>query len=123
MAKSLAQRENSDIQYIYPTEGAMLWQDNYVISAKTTHEDAAYAWINYTMQGDMFWMMLRTSLHQSKPGAGICQEQSARTLSGISIQPSPTCRHRQCSTVTGSLTWAKDRHSMTNYGQSVTATK
>ena len=56
---ALAQRENSDIQYIYPTEGAMLWQDNYVISAKTTHEDAAYAWINYTMQGDMFWMMLR----------------------------------------------------------------
>ncbi len=23
------------------------------------HQDAAYAWLNYTMQGDVFWMMLR----------------------------------------------------------------
>ncbi len=23
------------------------------------HLDAAYAWLNYTMQGDIFWMMLR----------------------------------------------------------------
>ena len=22
------------------------------------HKDAAYAWLNYTLQGDMFWMML-----------------------------------------------------------------
>lgn len=55
----LAQQENPAIEYIYPTEGAILWQDNYAMPATAPHADAAYAWINYTMQGDMFWMMLR----------------------------------------------------------------
>lgn len=55
----LAQRENPAIQYIYPTEGAILWQDNWAMLKDAPHADAAYAWLNYTMQGDIFWMMLR----------------------------------------------------------------
>ncbi|MBK8821364.1 MAG: spermidine/putrescine ABC transporter substrate-binding protein [Anaerolineales bacterium] len=55
----LAQQENPAIQYIYPTEGALLWQDNWAMLANAPHADAAYAWLNYTMQGDIFWMMLR----------------------------------------------------------------
>jgi spermidine/putrescine-binding protein len=55
----LAQQENPSIQYVYPTEGAILWQDNYAIPADAPHADAAYAWLNYTMQGDVFWLMLR----------------------------------------------------------------
>ena len=55
----LAQKENPAIQYVYPKEGAILWQDNYAIPTGAPHADAAYAWINYTMQGNMFWMMLR----------------------------------------------------------------
>jgi spermidine/putrescine transport system substrate-binding protein len=55
----LAQQENSAIQYIYPSEGAILWQDNWAMPAGAPHPDAAYAWLNYTMQDDMFWMMLR----------------------------------------------------------------
>ncbi len=55
----LAQVENPAIQYIYPTEGAILWQDNYAIPTGAPHLDAAYAWLNYSMQGDNFWMMLR----------------------------------------------------------------
>ena len=55
----LASRENPAIQYIYPTEGAILWMDNYGIPAEAPHLDAAYAWLNYTMQGNMFWLMLR----------------------------------------------------------------
>ncbi len=55
----LAQQENPAIQYVYPTEGAILWQDNYAIPAEAPHLDAAYAWLNYSMQGDVFWMMLR----------------------------------------------------------------
>ena len=55
----LAQQENAAIQYIYPTEGAILWQDNYAIPADAPHPDAAYAWLNYSMQGDLFWLMLR----------------------------------------------------------------
>jgi len=55
----LAQKENPDIQYIYPTEGAILWQDNYAMPVGAPHADAAYAWLNYTLQGDVFWLMLR----------------------------------------------------------------
>jgi len=55
----LAQQENPAIQYIYPTEGTILWQDNYVLVADAPHADAAYAWLNYSMQPELFWMMLR----------------------------------------------------------------
>lgn len=55
----LAQQENPAIQYIYPTEGPIVWQDNWAMLATAPHADAAYAWLNYTMQGDVFWMMLR----------------------------------------------------------------
>jgi spermidine/putrescine-binding protein len=55
----LAQIENPAIQYIYPTEGAILWQDNYAMPVDAPHSDAAYAWLNYSLQGDVFWLMLR----------------------------------------------------------------
>lgn len=55
----LAQQENPAIQFVYPTEGAILWQDNWAIPAGAPNLDAAYAWLNYTMQGDLFWLMLR----------------------------------------------------------------
>jgi spermidine/putrescine-binding protein len=55
----LAQQENPAIQYVYPTEGAILWQDNYAIPVDAPHPDAAYAWMNYTMQPDLFYLMLR----------------------------------------------------------------
>jgi spermidine/putrescine-binding protein len=55
----LAQQEVPAITYVYPTEGAILWQDNYAIPVGAPHLDAAYAWLNYSLQGDVFWLMLR----------------------------------------------------------------
>lgn len=55
----LAQRENPALQYVYPTEGAIVWQDNYAIPTDAPHTDAAYAWLNYSMQDNLFWLMLR----------------------------------------------------------------
>ena len=55
----LAQNEVSTIQYVYPTEGAIIWQDNWAMPKDAPHADAAYAWLNYTNQGNIFWMMLR----------------------------------------------------------------
>lgn len=55
----LAQKEKPSIQYVYPTEGAILWQDNWAMPKDAPHVDAAYAWLNYTNQGNIFWMMLR----------------------------------------------------------------
>ena len=54
-----AQLEVPTIQYIYPTEGAILWQDNWAIPTNAPHVDAAYAWMNYSMQGNIFWLTLR----------------------------------------------------------------
>lgn len=55
----LAQREVPAIEYVYPSEGAILWQDNYAIPANAPHADAALAFINYTLQPDIFWLTLR----------------------------------------------------------------
>jgi spermidine/putrescine-binding protein len=55
----LAQRELPAVEYVYPSEGAILWQDNYAIPAGAPHADAALAFINYTLQPDLFWLTLR----------------------------------------------------------------
>ena len=54
-----ANQENPAFTYVYPTEGAVFWQDNWAIPTGASHLDAAYAWINYTSQGNLFWLMLR----------------------------------------------------------------
>lgn len=56
------------IQYFYPTEGSILWQDNWAMLKTAPHPDAVYAWLNYTMQPDMFWMML-TNFPYTNPNA------------------------------------------------------
>jgi spermidine/putrescine-binding protein len=55
----LAYREKDTIRYVFPDEGAILFQDGYVILNQAPHLDAAYAWLNYSLQGDVFWLMLR----------------------------------------------------------------
>jgi len=55
----LAQQGNPNIQYVYPSEGAILWQDNWAMLKDAPHPDAAYAWLNYINQGNIFWMILR----------------------------------------------------------------
>ena len=55
----VAQQENPAFKFVYPMEGAMLWQDNWAMPTGAPHPDAAYAWMNYTLQDDMFWLMLR----------------------------------------------------------------
>jgi spermidine/putrescine-binding protein len=55
----VANQENPAIQFVYPSEGSILWQDNWVMLKGASHADAAYAWMNYTMQGDVFWLTLR----------------------------------------------------------------
>lgn len=54
-----ANQENPAFAFVYPTEGAVIWQDNWAIPTDAPHLDAAYAWINYTMQGNLFYLMLR----------------------------------------------------------------
>lgn len=55
----VAHEENPAFEFIYPTEGASLWEDNWALLKDAPHLDAVYAWLNYTMQGDVFWLTLR----------------------------------------------------------------
>lgn len=55
----MAQQENPAIRFAYPAEGAILWQDNWAMPVGASHADAAYAWLNYIMQGNVFWLLLQ----------------------------------------------------------------
>ncbi len=54
----LANRELGTVEYVYPEEGQFNFQDGYVLLANAPHADAAYAFLNYSLQGDVFWKML-----------------------------------------------------------------
>jgi spermidine/putrescine-binding protein len=54
----LANRELGTVEYVYPEEGQFNFADGYVMLADAAHTDAAYAFLNYTLQGDVFWKML-----------------------------------------------------------------
>lgn len=55
----LAQDELGTIEFVYPTEGAMKWQDTWVIPVGAPNPDAEYAFLNYINQPELFWMTLR----------------------------------------------------------------
>ncbi|HTP07104.1 MAG TPA: extracellular solute-binding protein [Anaerolineae bacterium] len=55
----LAAKENPAFKYVYPKEGTFLWQDGFGLVKDAPHPDAAYAWLNYMLQPDVFWLMLR----------------------------------------------------------------
>ena len=54
-----AANERPEFKYVYPTEGVILWQDNFAVMNDAPHADAAYAWLNYLNQADVFWMVMR----------------------------------------------------------------
>lgn len=55
----LVQQKKPNFEFIYPIEGAILWQNTWAMLKDAPHTDAAYAWLNYTMQANLFWMTLR----------------------------------------------------------------
>ncbi len=85
----LAQKENPAIEYIYPSEGAILWQDNWAMLADAPHPDAAYAWLNYTMQGNIFWMMLR-DFPYTNPNKAALEFAKGNTMEVSDVNGNPT---------------------------------
>jgi len=55
----LAQREKPSIQYVFPTEGAITFEDGFGLTTDAPHPDAAYAWMNYVLQADVAWLLLQ----------------------------------------------------------------
>ena len=74
----LAHRENPAITFVYPKEGPIIWQDNYAIPKDAPHLDAALAWLNYSMQPDVFWLMLR-DFPYTNPNKGALDYASTNT--------------------------------------------
>lgn len=48
-----ASRENSNLQFIFPQEGYVMWVDNLAISKDAPHPDAAHAFINFLLRPDV----------------------------------------------------------------------
>ncbi|MDG6897695.1 spermidine/putrescine ABC transporter substrate-binding protein [Actinobacillus delphinicola] len=46
----LANKEDPDIKFIYPKEGAILWMDNYAIPSTAKHVANAYKFINFLLR-------------------------------------------------------------------------
>jgi len=44
---------NPDVHYIIPEEGGTLWTDSFSIVEGTDSEDAAYQWLNFTLQPEV----------------------------------------------------------------------
>jgi len=54
----LAKQENPDFEYVFPKEGSIIFYDGMGIPVNAPHPDASYAWFNYLLQGDVFWLTL-----------------------------------------------------------------
>ena len=54
----LAQQENDDFEYVFPKEGTIIFFDGMGIPVNAPHPDISYAWFNYLMQGEVFWLTL-----------------------------------------------------------------
>ncbi len=85
----MAQQAMPSIQFIYPTEGSILWQDNWVMLKTAPHVDAAYAWLNYTNQPDMFWMML-TNFPYTNPNAAALAYAKGNPMSVTDVNGNTT---------------------------------
>lgn len=55
----LANRENPAMTYVFPKEGTINFYDGLGLPTDAPHPDLAYAWLNYMMQGDVFWLTLQ----------------------------------------------------------------
>ena len=85
----LAAQENPAITYVYPTEGVIVWQDNYAMPKDAPHADAAYAWLNYTMQPDLFWLMLR-DFPYTNPSQGALEYAKSNTMKVLDVDGNET---------------------------------
>lgn len=54
----LTATEAPEFKYVFPKEGSITFYDGMAIPTSAPHADAAYAWFNYLLQGDVNWLAL-----------------------------------------------------------------
>jgi len=99
----LAFREKPSLKYVFPEEGAVLFQDGFVLIKNAPHVDAAYAWLNYILQGDVFWLMLRDFPYTMPNQAALDYAQANQPELYAAYMNSPI-------TNTPAEAWAKGHH-------------
>ncbi|KGQ29899.1 putrescine/spermidine ABC transporter substrate-binding protein [Gallibacterium genomosp. 2] len=65
-----AHKENPDIQFIYPQEGAIIWMDNYAIPKNAEHKEAAYKFIDFMLRPESAKEVIET-MGFSMPNEGV----------------------------------------------------
>ncbi len=48
-----AMQENPNVHFIFPTDGFVIWVDNFCIPKNALHKDAAYMFINYILRAEI----------------------------------------------------------------------
>lgn len=65
-----AHKENEDIRFIYPKEGAIFWMDNYAIPKQAKNKEAAYKFIDFMLRPESAKAMIE-SMGFSTPNEGV----------------------------------------------------
>ncbi|WP_233112496.1 extracellular solute-binding protein [Aggregatibacter actinomycetemcomitans] len=66
----MAHRENKNIQFVYPKEGAIFWMDNYAIPKSAKNIENAYKFINFLLRPENAKVVLER-LGYSMPNNGV----------------------------------------------------
>ena len=68
---SEAQKRESNIQFILPAEGTMLWGDNFVIPANAPNQAAAHAFLNYLLRPEIRARLVAYNLYPTPNDAAL----------------------------------------------------
>ncbi|MDG2952518.1 extracellular solute-binding protein [Bisgaard Taxon 10/6] len=66
----MAKRENPDIEFIYPKEGAIFWMDNYAIPKGSQHVEAAHKFIDFMLRPEHAKVIIER-MGYSMPNEGV----------------------------------------------------
>ncbi|MFZ2314236.1 MAG: spermidine/putrescine ABC transporter substrate-binding protein [Gammaproteobacteria bacterium] len=77
-----AMTENNNIKFVFPSEGFVIWVDNFAIPKNAPHKDAAYAFINFMLRADI---AKESALSTHYPTANL----AAQKLLPLEVQNNP----------------------------------
>jgi spermidine/putrescine transport system substrate-binding protein len=85
--------EDDDLSYIVPEEGTILWEDDMCIPTGAPHVDAAHAWIDFILDGEVHGA-IADYIKYPCPNAAAREFISKDDLANPAIYPSPEVLER-----------------------------
>jgi len=73
------QQKAPRFRYIFPSDGVIVWQDNWILLEESANTDAAYAFLNYAMQSDVSWLLLNDLRYTNPNMASLEYAQTAHS--------------------------------------------